>query len=111
MKIDFKNWLKKELWIGKARQIKSLLLRLPKWLLIKHGHALDVAAVVLVMLFAFLIIAKALYFEPSGVISSPVAKNLLSVSSINRIVVWMEEREAESEKELEIPEGLFMPRL
>lgn len=93
-----------------VRQVKSWVLRLPKWLLIQHGHALDVAAVVLVMLLAFLLIAKALYFEPSGVFPEPVEKTSLSTDSIDRIVVWMEERKAEGERELEIPEGLFEPR-
>lgn len=110
MKMDFKNWLKKESWIGVTRQVKGWLLRLPKWLFIQHGHALDVAAVVLVMLFAFLLVVRALYFEPSGVFVKPAAKKILSTSSINQIVVWIEERKAESERELEIPEGLFEPR-
>lgn len=110
MKIDFKNWLKRESWAGMTRQVKARLLKLPKWLLIQHGHALDVAAVVLVMLFAFLLIVGALYFEPSEVFVAPAKKKLLLTSSIDRVVIWIDERKEENERELEIPEGLFEPK-
>jgi hypothetical protein len=107
MKIDFKKWLKKESWTGITRHIKRWFLRLPKWLLVKHGHALDVVAVVLVILFAFLLIIKVLYFEPSGTFVAPTSKKILSTNSINQIIVWIEEREVESERGLEVPGGLF----
>jgi hypothetical protein len=111
MKIDFKKWFKKEAWIDLTREFKRRLLRLPKWLLIKHGHALTVIAVILVILFSFVLIVKTLFLKPSGVFIAPVEKASLSTSSISQITKWMEVKEVEKEKELDIADDIFELRL
>ncbi len=89
MKIDFKNVLKKEWWIGVMRRTRGWFLGLPKWLFIRHGHTFNVVVVVLIMMFSFLLIARALYFEPKTVSVEQVLKTSLSTSSIDQIIIWI----------------------
>jgi len=97
----------KEFWLEFGSKFQQFLRNLPRTLFIRHGHLIDVLAVMMVLLFAGYLVAVLLYFHPLVETDGSVPRQGLSVDRIERLQGWMAVRAKERGRELRIPEGPF----
>lgn len=74
--------------------VRRHMAHFPKWLLLQHSHAVDLIAVILILVFASWTVVTLLYVDPPGVLGMPPATQELAVDTIDRLEFWIEEREA-----------------
>lgn len=105
MKVDLKKMINREVWRRfwhRARVGPRLATR---WLLILHGHALDVAAVALVLVLAMYLVVILLYLAPPGVSGRPPDRLELATDVIDHLELWIEQRDAILSSGLSVPKG------
>ncbi len=107
MKIDFKNVISQEVWRRFGHRVRGGLRLAVQWLLILHGHALDIVAVALVLVLAMYLVVILLYLAPPGVNEAPPDRLELATDVIDRLELWIEQRDAILSSGLSVPEGVL----
>ncbi|MFH1354000.1 MAG: hypothetical protein ABIH36_01810 [bacterium] len=106
-KMDLRKLVKRETWLHLVRRVRTGVRAGGRWLLIRHSHALDVAAVALVLLIAGYLVITLLYLEPPGVNAAPPGQLELATDVIDRLELWIEQWDTDLSSSLKIPEGVL----
>ena len=86
-----------------GRRLVRELQHIPVFVFIKYGRWVNMGVGIVVLAAAGIIFAQVLYFDPSGVVDVPRTEQKLQVQIIDHLEFWLEEREAERRKELNVP--------
>lgn len=107
MKINLGQMMNRESWLCFARWAKKKVCLAGRWLLIQHSHALDITAVALVLVVVVYLVVALLYLAPPGVNKPPSGQLELATDVIDRLELWVEQRDAILSAGLEVPEGVL----
>lgn len=107
MKVDLKNVMSRDIWHRFGHRVRVGLRLAVQWLLILHGHALDIVAVALVLVLATYLVVILLYLAPPGVNATPPGRLELATDVIDRLELWIERRDAILSSGLSVPKGVL----
>ena len=107
MKVDLKNVMSQETRHHFVHRVRVGLHLAAQWLLILHGHALDIVAVALVLVLAMYLVVTLLYLAPPGVNATPPGRSELATDVIDRLELWIEQRDAILSSGLSVPKGVL----
>lgn len=95
-------------WFVGVRFLKSGVHKLPRWLFIKHTHTIDVMAIVVVLLFAAILVITLLFITPEQGPVATIDQKDLSTVTIDRLELWLEERNNELNSDIQIRSNVFL---
>ncbi len=90
-------------WQMIKRRTVSGAHELPRSLFVRHSHTVDIAAVMTVLLFATMLTIYLLYLTPNNIQTTNIVQTELSSSTLDRLELWLEERNNELNRQIIIP--------
>jgi len=97
----------KESFLGCLRWSKNAISRLPRWLLIEHGHEVDVVLSILVLIIGAWFLVRVSFFAPPDVVVPEAKREELNVDIIDDLERWIEDVETKRSQGIVIKGSVF----